>query len=229
VSHEPQTDLKDVELQSRIRYRLSAEQRPGFSGIRLQVAQRVAVLGGDVPTHFIRQLALQLVRRVPEVRGVVDQMTVAGVPSGSAPVTTTTFGHSIRTAAGLLILAVTIFTGCNASPSNLNPVQGQVIVNGQPLPNAQVVLRSDDPSIPVAQGQTDAEGKFSLSTFEKHDGAAEGEFKVTVAYYRHIQVEGDLYPGPNVLPQKYSDPARTELRVSVRKGENQLPPITLQL
>jgi len=165
---------------------------------------------------------------VPDVRGVVDQLSVAGVPAGSAPITTNS-GHTIRTVAGLLMLAVAVFTGCNASPSNLNPVQGQVTVNGQPLPNAQVVLRSDDPTIPIAQGQTDAEGKFSLSTFNKHDGAPEGEFKVTVAYYRHIQVEGDLFPGPNVLPHKYSDPARTELRVSVRKGDNQLPPITLQL
>jgi hypothetical protein len=225
MSHQPQADQKDVDLQTRIRVALSAEQRDGYQGIRIRVEERVATLWGDVPSHFVRQLAIQSVRRLPGIRGIIDQMTVAG-KTNDAPAS---FGRSIKTAVVLFVLAAAALTGCHSNAAALNPVEGQIIVNGRPLPNAQVVLRSDNPDVPVAQGQTDAEGKFSLTTFNKHDGAPEGDFRVTVAYYRHVQVNGDLLPGPNVLPTKYSDPARTELRVSVRKGDNHLPPITLQL
>ena len=175
--HQPNQDQKDIDLQSLVWAALSAEQRAGYQGIRLRVEERVATLWGDVPSHFVRQLAIQTVRRVQGIRGVVDQMTIAGAGTPSPA----TIGRSIKTAAAwFLLAAVAVLAGCSSEPA-LNPVQGQIIVNGQPLANAQVVLRSEDPAVPVAQGQTDADGKFHLSTFETHDGAVEGDFKVTVA------------------------------------------------
>src|SRR5947207_3674 len=113
---------QDADLHVRVSIALTLRQRSPLREIVLEVADGV----------------------VHGIRGVVDQMTIAGAGSPSSPAT---IGRSIKTAAAWFVLAaVAVLAGCNSSEPALNPVQGQIIVNGQPLANAQVVLRSEDPA-----------------------------------------------------------------------------------
>jgi len=130
----------------------------------------------------------------------------------------------------LFVLAISL--GCSQSDRiPVHPVEGQLTWNGQPLPNAFVVLHPQDKSNPKllpARAQTDASGKFQLSTYDQADGAAAGEYKVTVEYYRPIQNGNGLEPGPNVLPAKLARPETSEINVRVAEGKNTLEPISLR-
>ena len=139
--------------------------------------------------------------------------------------------------AGLLVVAATAIaalliatTGCGDGVTRIptHRAQGQVLWEGKPLANAFVVLHPESPDLVPARASTDASGNFTLTTFDTGDGAPAGDYKVTVAFYQPINQGGSLVPGPNIIPPKYSDAAATQLRVSIREGENQLPPVTLR-
>lgn len=101
------------------------------------------------------------------------------------------------------------------------PVSGQVFRDGKPLADALVVLHPQqamDGKIQPARGNTDAEGKFQLSTYNSGDGAAVGDYVVTVEYYEPIKEGGSVIAGPNVLPPEYSLLAHSKIKVHVPEG-----------
>lgn len=128
-----------------------------------------------------------------------------------------------------VLLAV---AGCGQSDRvKVHPVEGQLTWNGQPLPNALVVLHPQNPAdarVLPARAQTDAEGKFHVTTYDNADGAAIGEYKVTVEYYRPVAAEGNLIPGPNILPPQLSRPDTSTITVRVAEGKNTLEAISLR-
>jgi hypothetical protein len=133
----------------------------------------------------------------------------------------------------LLTILLLVAAGCGSKhPDRLAvfPVSGQVTWNGQPLPNAFVVLHpkgAHDLRAVTARGQTDQSGNFRVTTYEAGDGAPVGDYAVTVAYHQLVATGGGYEPGPNVLPSKYAAPETTELTAHVAEGPNQLPPLTL--
>ena len=113
----------------------------------------------------------------------------------------------------------------------MHPVEGQLNYQGKPLANALVVLHprdTTDSRLLPATAQTDAAGKFQLTTYEKGDGAASGEFTVTVQCYRLKKNGGSFEPGPNILPAKFAQAESSDIVVRVAEGKNSLPPITLR-
>jgi hypothetical protein len=130
------------------------------------------------------------------------------------------------------ILVVVALAGCNQSDRlPVHPVEGQLTWQGQPLTNAYVVLHpqgASDPRVLPARGQSDATGKFHITTYEQADGAVAGEYRVTVEYYRPIKNGSSIEPGPNVLPPKFARPETSEIKVRVAAGKNTLEPIALR-
>ena len=145
--------------------------------------------------------------------------SLAGQPAGFLAVATLAI-------ASLLIATSGCGDGVTRIPTH--KAQGQVLWEGKPLANAFVVLHPENPELVPAQASTDGAGNFTLTTFDTGDGAPAGDYKLTVAFYQPINQGGSLVPGPNVMPPKYSDASSTELRVSIKEGENQLPPVTLK-
>lgn len=131
------------------------------------------------------------------------------------------------------ILLLSCGAGCGPADDRVAvyPVSGQVRLNGQPLANALVVFHPQNPAdtrTPVAQGRTDDSGKFQLTSYETRDGAAAGEFAVTVQSFQLIK-QGDSYtPGPNILPAKLAKPDSTDIRVTIGPQPNELAPIDLK-
>ena len=157
----------------------------------------------------------------------LDKLTPGGGILPSPPF------RSIGTAALLLVGAVAL-TGCGSKHTDrlaVFPVEGQVKVNGQPLANAFIVLHpkgSNDPRLLAARGQTDQNGNFKVTTYEAGDGAAVGEYAVTIEHHPLINQGGSYEPGPNVLPPKLASPGTTNVTVRVAASVNTLPPIDVR-
>jgi hypothetical protein len=80
-----------------------------------------------------------------------------------------------------LLLAFTI-VGCGGAEDTkpVYVVNGKITMAGAPVPKASVIFAPNDGQ-PVAYGTTEADGTFQLTTYEYHDGAAEGKFDVLVS------------------------------------------------
>jgi hypothetical protein len=143
---------------------------------------------------------------------------------------------SLRTLCTTLIVAMGIagFMGCgskNADRLPVFPVEGQITLNGQPLAHAFVVLHpkgNGDPRLLPARAQTDRNGNFQVTTYEAADGAAAGEYAVTIEHHPLIGNGNSFEPGPNVLPPKYASPETTDVTVSVAERPNRPPPIDVR-
>jgi hypothetical protein len=92
----------------------------------------------------------------------------------------------IRLIVTLLALPLILsLAGCGSEPKlpELTEVEGQVLINGQPLPSAKVTFNPTMNGLPAnssGMGITDEMGKFKLSTAGQL-GAVPGEHVVTVA------------------------------------------------
>jgi hypothetical protein len=108
----------------------------------------------------------------------------------------------------LLALLLIVLVGCGGKSLELAPVKGQVALNGKGIAYASIQLIPDEQkgtSVPSATGQTDADGRFEISTPPHGDGAAPGHYRVTVTTYG------------GTIPTHYADPIKTPLSVEVPK------------
>lgn len=129
--------------------------------------------------------------------------------------------------------ATVSLVGCSQEPPRAPtyPVRGAVKFNGQPTPGAFIVLHPKapvDPPAPNPTGYVDAQGQFVLHTYGADDGAPEGEYDVTIRWQKPVEKDGELAPGPNVLPVQYANPQKSNITVQIAAGENQLPPIDIR-
>jgi hypothetical protein len=67
-----------------------------------------------------------------------------------------------------------------------------------------------------------------VTTFDGNDGAPEGEYVVTVQWYKPVRQNNEVVGGPNVLPAKYASAKTSDLRITVAAGENRLNPIQIR-
>src|SRR5262245_35683473 len=90
--------------------------------------------------------------------------------------------------AASLALAALCLAGCGRSGrAPVYPVTGQVLLDGsgKPAAGATVIFhpaKGATDSAPRAVGQADDQGTFTLTTYEKGDGAAAGDYVVTVEW-----------------------------------------------
>lgn len=98
------------------------------------------------------------------------------------------------------------------------PVKGTVTYQGAPLPNAYVTFYPDSGDKPAA-GTTDGSGGYSLTTFQKHDGAVPGEHTVTVTCY---DSSFDGASMSSLIPDKYGSPLTSPLKITVGNEKNEI-------
>jgi hypothetical protein len=135
----------------------------------------------------------------------------------------------------LLCAAATLFaTGCGFSGPETVPVTGTVLYRGQPVEGAMVVFQpvAAGPDVRPAGATSEPDGSFTLTTSigaETYDGATPSEYLVAVEkdvtkyesisfekYAAEMQAGRDPVPKrKNVLPEKYADPATSNLRYTV--------------
>src|SRR5262249_15361691 len=103
------------------------------------------------------------------------------------------------------------------------PVRGKVFFEGSPPSEAMVTFHLLNTTTKKFDRAGDAlvepDGSFTLSTYTANDGAPVGEYAVTVVWSKPF-VDAQGKPGPNLLPERYSKPDTSDLRVKVKDGTN---------
>lgn len=136
-----------------------------------------------------------------------------------------------RLASLFLIGAIAWAGGCQKDMRpKRHPVRGQVMMGDKPIAEASVVFHplteTSSTQRPVAT--TDQNGNFTLTTFDREDGAPVGDYAITLELRAPRQVgEETVRDGRNLLPTKYARPETTSLRYRVVEGENLVPPLVL--
>ena len=103
---------------------------------------------------------------------------------------------------------VFVIASCSAGHPPTTPVSGVLLHHGKAVSNASINFTPEKGR--PANGVTDAEGHFRLTTFQSGDGALAGEHLVTITY-----IGQDVSP----IPPRYSDPRKSDLRVQIASGE----------
>ncbi|HKA06052.1 MAG TPA: hypothetical protein VKD71_02260 [Gemmataceae bacterium] len=132
----------------------------------------------------------------------------------------------MRSASTLTMLACVLLSGC--SGSNVVPVSGTVTYKGQPVPNAYVhfVPQTGRPSL----GETDANGKFTLSYDPETKGAELGKHRVFMQYNaladnsRPGVIPGETPPLANEWKEFFSKygPDKSTLSIEISKSTSDL-------
>jgi hypothetical protein len=137
--------------------------------------------------------------------------------------------NSVLVWAGCALLAC---VGCSKSENHVpvHPVVGAIKYQGQPIAGAFVSLHPKSPTegVPNPRASVEKDGSFTLSTYNGNDGAPEGEYIVTVQWYKPVRQGNDLVGGPNVLPAKYASARTSDVKIRVAASENRLQPILLR-
>ena len=106
----------------------------------------------------------------------------------------------------------------------VHPVSGKISVGGEAPLGAQIVLHGATAEgqkfVPAATVEKD--GSFKISSYGSGDGAPEGEYTATIAWFK---VTEDGARGPDVVPAKYGKKETSPIKISVKPGNNDVPPI----
>lgn len=101
----------------------------------------------------------------------------------------------------LFLIATCMLSGCSENDVEMAQVTGQITYNGKPVSGLFVTFhplrRSGEINAPTRQamGETDSEGRYSLSTKTPGDGAAVGKHRVVLAPIRQgAPMSGKLPP-----------------------------------
>lgn len=230
--------VDDLDLLRRVGIRLAMRDFRSIHTIRVSVRQGEVTLTGQVATKGEQSALLLVVQHMAGVRHVVDRLTVqeevANIPSAAAfrsrPRWTAQFLH----AASVIVASALVAGPVGCSPQDSGrvptfPVTGSISFQGKPMPGAFVALHPKLPqeNVPSPRASVAADGSLKLSTYDGGDGAPQGEYVLTVEWYKPVKVGGDLVSGPNVVPRKYASPKTSDIVVNVTAQENSLPPIKL--
>jgi hypothetical protein len=93
-------------------------------------------------------------------------------------------------------------------------VSGIVYYKKQPCEGAKIMFAPENHQY-AAVGQTDAQGRFHLQTFDPQDGAVPGQFKIAVTKFEVIDLPNGGIKENFFLPGKYRDPEKSGLTAVV--------------
>jgi hypothetical protein len=132
-----------------------------------------------------------------------------------------------------LVVAITLAAGCGQGAKDasvaVHPATGKITFKGQSIPGAMLTLhpKTEIADVPKPRASVGKDGAFHVSTFAGGDGAPEGEYTVTVVWYKPIKNGPDVEAGPNVIPKQYTSPQSSNVTVKIAAGQNDLPTIQL--
>jgi hypothetical protein len=125
---------------------------------------------------------------------------------------------------GLVLILV---SGCSSKGGRewkkTYPVHGKVFFETKPAKGARVVFHpvgEPDPRAVLPQAEVDEDGSFVVSTYKAADGAPAGSYTLVVTL---LQNGGPV----NLLPERYADPAVSDLKATIEEKDNELEPFNL--
>ncbi len=132
----------------------------------------------------------------------------------------------------ILCACVVLLASCE-TPSEgppTYPVQGMLMIDGQPAKDAQVILHpvggeNFDERGARPTGKVQADGSFELTTYHPRDGAPAGQYVVTIYWAENPAA---LEPSPDRLKGRFLNPAQSSLNVTIEEEATELPKFDLQ-
>lgn len=214
----------------------------GSEGERLlavHILQKAAGTARVIDSFTVSQGAAKVERAIP-VRSVAARGVASVTRPGNASFNFSQLIESVKgeyrnqaiaAVATIGILGFWFVPRGPVRPVAVHPVQGKVILDGQPLANAAIVLhRVGDSKLPAnlhPRGKASEDGTFKLETFDPADGAPDGDFVATVFLTHETEVDGEKQAGPNLLPAVYSKPETSPLRLKITSSTRELHPLEL--
>ena len=137
-----------------------------------------------------------------------------------------------RVAACWLVGLTVCIVGCGGPqpPETVHLVKGQVMYRGKPTVGAIVAFHKvgADPNAGQPSGKVQDDGAFTLTSYRPGDGAASGEYRVTISWREPVGGSlSDPDYGPEKLPKQYQSPETSGLTVNVAEGSNDLEPFQI--
>ncbi len=112
---------------------------------------------------------------------------------------------------------------CGKRGVKVYPVRGEVYFNGQPADGATIHFHPVDKKAgPPAYATVTEDGTYSLTTFKSDDGAAAGEYIVTIIWFEEKDVDGETILGKDRLGGLYAKPDISKLTATVSPGDNDI-------
>ena len=120
----------------------------------------------------------------------------------------------------LLVACSLCHMGCGRRPA-LAPVSGRVTLDGKPLEFGSVMIQPK--AGPAARGTIQADGSFTVGTFQPGDGAIVGPATVRVACYEQQRPgapppQGELALGKSLIPEQYTQFETSGITATVAAG-----------
>jgi hypothetical protein len=129
----------------------------------------------------------------------------------------------------LLTLVCCLPSGCGNSKIKVYPSRGEVFIDRKPATDATIhfhpVLKN---GCPPAFATVEVDGSFELSTYAENDGAAAGDYFVTVNWSDEQKIDGELVSGPDRLGGRYNKPDASGLKATITEGDNDVPRFDLK-
>ena len=130
---------------------------------------------------------------------------------------------------------VVLVAGCGGSALTdppvlpVAPVSGTVKFGGEIPAGAKVslvpVVRTEEGI--SSSGVVKGDGSFKVSTYGQEDGAPLGDYVLLIQWFKPLGGDTGNAGGPNVIPATYSDPTKSPVKVTVKEGSNEIPPIVI--
>ncbi|MGE0755692.1 MAG: hypothetical protein AB7O38_01665 [Pirellulaceae bacterium] len=128
--------------------------------------------------------------------------------------------------AGVVCLIVAAGCGSTGDHPPTAPVHGKVSYKGQPLKGGTVSFQPQGQPGNPALGDIQPDGTYSLTTYEKDDGAVLGKHAVTVTVFpgqggaEEMGLPGTEAMAKSPIPTKYSDVSTSGLSFEVKDETN---------
>jgi hypothetical protein len=112
--------------------------------------------------------------------------------------------------------------GCGSQPFETAKVTGSVTLDGNPVTEGSVLFTPAQGW--PARGELDAQGRFTLSTYEDQDGAIVGQHEIAIIAQSGPDPSEHFErppPAPTkwLIPERYGSRATSGLRYEVKMGE----------
>ena len=136
--------------------------------------------------------------------------------------------------AACLVCLISLGCGADSGRIKVYPVQGKVLVKGQPAQGARVVFyptasEVDGKKLPTPAGETDESGEFRLESYTSKDGAPVGDYKVGITWLAPPPPNATgIFDQKDRLAGRYSKPDSSKLTAHVEKGGGEIPPFDLK-
>jgi hypothetical protein len=130
----------------------------------------------------------------------------------------------VRSLQKSILVFVCLFTiACGKPAVKIHPVRGEVFFNGKPAAGAVIHFHPvDQDQGPPAFATVDEDGSYELTTIKTNDGAAAGEYIVTVNWFEEKKTDEETIQGPDRLGGLWGKRDISKLTATVNPGPNEI-------